>query len=170
MVLFLFNSLILTRVQCLSISWAPIYLLIYSTKSSLSGLIVASLKLKILFTASILEARGLVKLGRLFVDDLALSSWWISLSTKFDVSGIMDLVEDMATYAKRAMRPNNFGIPFSLFYLSWIIFLRVNPEVRRFTYSGIRRKDCEGTLCYYPLDEARVAASRLTSVGFCLLL
>ena len=40
----------------------------------------------------------------------------------------------------------------------------------RFAYSGIRREEREVTSCSSPLDEARVAASRLISVGFCALL
>ena len=48
-----------------------------------------------------LEARGLVKLGIFYVDDLPFYSLWISLATKIDVYGRMDLVADMATYEKR---------------------------------------------------------------------
>ena len=39
-----------------------------------------------------------------------------------------------------------------------------------FAYSGIRWEDCEGTTFYYPLGEASVATSSLTSVVFCALL
>ena len=70
------------------------------------------------FTSSILENRGLVKLGRFSGEDLALSSWWSSLATKLAVSGIMDLVVDMEIYVKRPMRPNNLVLPFHLFFLS----------------------------------------------------
>ena len=58
-----------------------------------------------------LETRGLFKLGRLSGEDLALSSWWSSLAAKFAISGRMDLVEVMATDAKRAMIPKFFGMP-----------------------------------------------------------
>ena len=71
-----------------------------------------SSKLKVSFSSSMLEARGLVNLGRFSGEDLDLSSWWSSLAVKLDVSGIMNLVEDMATDAKREMRPNNFGMLF----------------------------------------------------------
>ena len=67
---------------------------------------VASSKVKVSFLASILDARGLVKLGRFPGEELNLSSWWISLATKISVYGRMDLVSNMATDAKRAMRPN----------------------------------------------------------------
>ena len=89
---------------------------------------------------------------------------------KLAVSGRMDLVVDMATYVKKAMRPNNFGMPFSFLSLSWIILIRFNPTVRRFVYSEISWEDCEGMLCSSPLGEAGVAASRLTPVGFYALL
>ena len=68
------------------------------------------------------------------------------------------------------MNPNTFVMPFSLFSSFWIILLRLNPEVRGFACSGIRRKDCEGTMRSYPLGETIVAESRLTSVIFCALL
>ena len=35
--------------------------------------------------------------------------------------GIIELVSDMATYEKRKMIPNTFGVPFSLFYLTLIL-------------------------------------------------
>ena len=117
-----------------------------------------------------LESRGLVKLGIFYGEDLAISSWWGSLAAKIAVSGIMDLVAEMATYAKSSMRPNTFVMPFFLLSLSWIILLCLNPEVRRFAYYGIRWEDCEGTPCYSTLGESRVAAFRLTSVGFFALL
>ena len=60
-----------------------------------------SLKVKVSLPASILEARGLVKLGRLYEEDLDLSSWWSSLTAKFSFSGIMNLVADMTIDAKR---------------------------------------------------------------------
>ena len=42
--------------------------------------------------------------------------------------------------------------------------------MRRFAYSGIRREECEGTSCSYPLGESIVAAYRLIPVGFHTLL
>ena len=73
-----------------------------------------SLKLKVSFTSSMLEDRGLVNLGRFSGEDLDLSSWWSSLAVKLAVSGRMNLVADMATDAKREMRPNTFGMTFFL--------------------------------------------------------
>ena len=122
MVFFLLYYLLLTRVQCLLISWAPVSFLIASTNSSLSGWLVEYLKVRVSFPASTLEAMGLVKLGRLSGEDLALYSWWRSWSTKIDVYGIIDFVAYVATYTKRATMLNNFGIPFYLLYLSWNIF------------------------------------------------
>ena len=78
----------------------------------------------------------------------------------------MDLVTDMDSDVKKAMRPNVFGITFCPSHLSWIIFHCLNPEVRSFTYSVMMRKDYEGTSCYVPLGESSVSASRSTSVGF----
>ena len=77
----------------------------------------------------------------------------------------MDLVAVMDTYAKRATSPNIFGMPL-LSFISWIIFLHLNPEVRRFSYSGMRWEECKSTSCSSPLGESSVATSRLKSVGF----
>ena len=71
---------------------------------------------------------------------------------------------------KRSMSTNNFGIIFPLLYFPYIILIYLHPEMRRFAYSGIIQEDCEETLCFYPLGEARVAASRLISAGFCTIL
>ena len=71
------------------------------TKSSLTGSLVASLKVKLSFPVSVLEASRLVKLGRLSGKDLDLSSWWSSLVEKLAVSEIMYLVAYIATDAKR---------------------------------------------------------------------
>ena len=65
-----------------------------------------------------LETRGLLKLGRLSGEDLDISSWWIILSVKRAVYGIIDLVSDTATYARMVMSPNTFGIPFTFLYFS----------------------------------------------------
>ena len=74
--------------------------------------------MRVSYPASILEYRGLVKLGRLSGEELYLSSWWRILDGKLAVSGRMELVTDMATDEKRAMRPNNFGMPFTFLYFS----------------------------------------------------
>ena len=76
------------------------------------------MKVEVLFYYSIFETRGLVNLERLYGEDLALSSWWSSLAEKLDVSRRMDLVEYMATYAKREMSSNTLGMPFTYLYLS----------------------------------------------------
>ena len=70
----------------------------------------------------------------------------------------------MAIYAKMAMRPNTFGMPFPLFYFSWIFLLRLNSEIRRFAYYRINHEDCEGMSCSSILGEYRVATFRLISV------
>ena len=59
---------------------------------------------------------------------------------------------------------------FTFLYFSWIVLLSLNTEMRRFAYSGIRREECEGTSCSYPLGESIVAAYRLIPVGFHTLL
>ena len=82
-----------------------------STKSSLSGWMVDSLTAKVSFNYSILETRRLLRLEILSGDHLTLYSWWISLDKKLTVYGRMDLVEVMATDAKRAMIPKFFGMP-----------------------------------------------------------
>ena len=74
------------------------------------------MKMEVSFPDSMLEARGVVKLGRLSGEELALYSWWSSLAAKIAVSGRMNLVLDMATDTKRAMSPNNFVMPFVFFF------------------------------------------------------
>ena len=76
------------------------------------------MKAKVSFPIYMLEYRELLKLGRLYGEDLSLISWWISLAAKLAVSGRMELVTDMATDAKRTMLPNTFVMPLSLLYLS----------------------------------------------------
>ena len=83
------------------------------------------------------------------------------MAAKLSVSVRMDLVIDMYTDAKRAMRSNTFVIPFYFLYFYWILLLCPNPEMRRFSYSGISREECEGTLCHFLLDESIAAASSL---------
>ena len=68
--------------------------------------------MKVSFTASMLEDRGLVKLGRFYGEDLDFSSWWRILTEKISVSGIMELLSDIATDAYRA---NILGLPYLLF-------------------------------------------------------
>ena len=106
------------------------------------------------------EARGLAKLGGLPGDNLVLSSWWNVLAEKLDDSVIMDLVEDMATDAKRKMRPNTFGMPFTFLYFSLSIILLLNSEMWRFAYYGIRREDYEGKLCTSPLSKSNIDVSK----------
>ena len=85
------------------------------------------------------------------------------------VSGIMYLVADMATDAKRVMREKNWAC-----HLSYCIFtdflIIIIPEMCTFEYSEIRHEDCEGMLGFSRLIESRVSASRLTSLGFYTLL
>ena len=75
------------------------------------------LKVKVSFTSSTFDTRGLVKLGKISGYDLALSSWWSSLAAKLTVSVRMDLVEDMNTDKNSLMIPNTLGMPFTLLYL-----------------------------------------------------
>ena len=89
--------------------------LIDSTNSTLSVLLVTSLKVKFLFPFSMFDTRGLVKSGRFSRQELALSSQWNRFASKLAVSGRMNLVADMSAYAKKAMRPNNFGKKFLFF-------------------------------------------------------
>ena len=62
---------------------------------------MAYFNVKVSFTSSVFDTRGLVKLGVSYGEDLVLSSWWSSLASKISVSGRMDLVVYMATDAKR---------------------------------------------------------------------
>ena len=79
---------------------------------------MATLKVKVSFTDSMLETRGLLKFGGLFGEDLYLSSCWSSLAARIDISGRIDLVAEMATDEKRIMRSNNFCVPSPLLYFS----------------------------------------------------
>ena len=72
---------------------------------------MASLKVKVSFTSYMFDNRFLVKLGILYGEELALSSWWSILAEKLDFFIIMDLVSDMAIYVKREMRPNTLVMP-----------------------------------------------------------
>ena len=71
-----------------------------------------SFKVKLWFPDSMLDIMGLVKLVILSGEDLDIYSWWIILSEKISVSGIMELLSDIATYAYRA---NILGLPYLLF-------------------------------------------------------
>ena len=87
---------------------------------------MAYFKVKVLFPASMFEARRLVKLGRFSGHELALPSWWSILSEKLAVSGIMDLVADMSTDVKREISPNTLVIPFpllSFFKFFWFFLI-----------------------------------------------
>ena len=57
-----------------------------STKSILSGWILASMKVKVSLCSSMLEIRGFLKLVRLSGEDLVLSLRWSGLSAKNAVS------------------------------------------------------------------------------------
>ena len=57
-----------------------------STKSILSGWILASMKVKVSLCSSMLEIRVFLKLVRLSGEDLALSLRWSGLSAKNAVS------------------------------------------------------------------------------------
>ena len=59
-----------------------------------------------------------MNLGRLYVEDLYLSSCWRILAPNLAVFVRIDLVADMVTDAKREMIPNNFGMTYPLFYFS----------------------------------------------------
>ena len=47
------------------------------------------------------DTRGLVKLGRLYGEELDIYSWWSILAAKLSGYGIIYLVEDVATDTKR---------------------------------------------------------------------
>ena len=76
----------------------------------------------------------------------------------------------MAIYTKRLIRSKTIDLPSLFLSFSQIILIRLSPKMRRFTYSGIRRRGCEGTSCYYELGKYSVAASILNSVGYCTIL
>ena len=78
-----------------------------------------------------------MKLGRLYVDNLDLSSCCSIFSAKISFSVIIDFVSDMVIDAKRVMRLNIPGMPFIFLSFSLIVFLRLNPQIWRFTYSGL---------------------------------
>ena len=81
-------------------------------------LTVIFLEVKGIISYLLLEARGLVMLIKLSCDNLSLSSWWNSLSSKIDFNGIITLVSDMATDAKIPTSPNVLGLLYLLLSLS----------------------------------------------------
>ena len=76
------------------------------------------MKLKVSFTASMLESRVLVKLEIFSGEDLVLSLWWRILYEKISVYRRMELVVYTTTDVKRSMRQNTFGVPFPFLYFS----------------------------------------------------
>ena len=79
---------------------------------------MSSLKVNASFPPSNFEIRGLVKLGIFYVEYLALYSWWSSLSGKLPVYGRIELVLDMAPYAKRKIRPKTLCVTKFFLYFS----------------------------------------------------
>ena len=75
-------------------------------------------KVKVSLTASMLEARVLVKLGIFSLEGLDIFMWWSRLASKTAVPSRMYLVVDMDIDVKRAIMPNTFGITFPFFYFS----------------------------------------------------
>ena len=57
-----------------------------------------SLKVKVSSPSSILDARGLVRLGMFSVEDIYFSSFWIRLDKQISVPWSMNLLGDMYTY------------------------------------------------------------------------
>ena len=78
--------------------------------------------MKVSFPASVLDARGLVKLGRFYGEDLDLSSWWISLDEKLSLSERMDFVADMAIDEKKEIRPPLICNLMSCVFLEYFCF------------------------------------------------
>ena len=73
-----------------------------------------------------MEASGLMKLGRFSGEDLALSSCWISLAEKLTVYGRMYLVADMAKDVKMEIRSNILVCLFpSCLYLEFYFFVLI---------------------------------------------
>ena len=81
-------------------------------------LTVIFLEVKGIISYLLLEARGLVMLIKLSCDNLSLSSWWNSLSSKIDFNGIITLMSYMATDAKITTSPNVLGLLYLLLSLS----------------------------------------------------
>ena len=79
---------------------------------------MSSLKVRVSFTLSLFDTRGLIKLGRFYGDYLAISLWWSSWAAKIAVYVRMYLVTDMDTDAKRTMRSRTLGVTFIFLYFS----------------------------------------------------
>ena len=62
------------------------------------------------------DTRGLLNLGRFYVEELAISSWRSSLAEKLAVSLIMDFVTGMETYEKMETRLNILGMSFPFLF------------------------------------------------------
>ena len=118
------------------------------------------MKLIISLNYSMMDTRILLKLVKLSGEKLSLSSWWSILAEKLSVYKRIDLVAVVDTDARRAMSPNNSGIPLRSCLTFFLLCL--DPEVHWFAYYGIMREECEGISCSSQLGEAIVAASRLT--------
>ena len=94
--------------------------------------------MKLIFPYSVFDTSGLLKLGMLSGENLALSLLWIILAAKIAVYGRMDLVVDITINTKREMRQKPFGVIFLFLYFSLILMLHISPEIRIFAYSSIR--------------------------------
>ena len=82
-----------------------------------------SLKAKLSFTASMLESSGLLKLGRFSGEELALSSWRISLYVKITIMGRMDLAADMAKDVKKDIRSKTWACHISSYIFTELFCL-----------------------------------------------
>ena len=99
------------------------------------------LTLKVLFSFSMFETRGLVKLVRLSGEYLALSSWWSKLTEKLTVSGRMYLLSDMATGAKREIRPKTLGVPSLFLYFPGLFSFALALKCGDFYILGLFWRD-----------------------------
>ena len=92
------------------------------------------------------------------------------MDAKLAVSDIIYLVSDIATDAKRSIRPNILVFPYLFLSLSCTHFLYLIPEMRRSAYYGLMWEGCEVTPFSSSLGETNIYAYRLTSVGSCTIL
>ena len=122
-----FSYLLLTKIQCLSSSWAPIYFIVSFKSSRLKGWLVDYLKVKASFPYSMLEYMELVNLGRLSGDYLPLYYWRNNLDEKLAFTSRMDFMADMATCAKRSVWSSTLVMPYLWLSLSWILFPCLSP-------------------------------------------
>ena len=130
---------------------------------------MASLKVKVSFPASMLEARGLVKLGRLSREDLYLYSWWSILDPKLAVSvkNILGVIHGDIREEDNEAKYVWYAFPYCL-YLEFFCFTLI-LKCGGLYILGLGGRTVK-TCCASPLGEANVAASRSTSVGFSTLL